>query len=128
MKQVTIFHIKQTVEDYFNLNIDINTRRREVVQARQIAQHFTLKLLGTKRRGGWIVDTTGKGSGYKRGLSLAYIGEMIGNKDHATVLHANKAINNLIETDKSFKLLMYDIEAKINCNDIENFCSNTAQL
>lgn len=55
------------------------TRKREVVQARQIA--MTLSKYMTK-------------------ASLQEIGNIIGQKDHATVLHAIKTIHNLIDTDK----------------------------
>ena len=44
--------------------------------------------------------------------SLATIGAQIGGKDHATVLHACKTVNNLIETDKRFKRYITDIEKR----------------
>ena len=45
--------------------------------------------------------------------SLAVIGNAIGNKDHATVLHACKTVNNLIETDKAFKQDLEEIEKRL---------------
>ena len=45
--------------------------------------------------------------------SLATIGLQIGGKDHATVLHACKTVNNLIETDKQFKNQIDEIEKKL---------------
>ena len=45
--------------------------------------------------------------------SLASIGAQIGGKDHATVLHACKTVNNLIETDKSFRMQIEEIEKKL---------------
>ena len=42
--------------------------------------------------------------------SLANIGIHCGNKDHATVLHACKTVNNLIDTDKQFRAFVNDIE------------------
>ena len=65
----------------------------EVVQARQIAMYFSKQL--TKS-------------------SLATIGAHCGGKDHATVLHACRTVNNLIETDKRFRVYISDIEKKIN--------------
>ena len=60
----------------------MKTRKREIVDLRQkamcLAKTFT-------------------------GASLATIGSKIGNKDHATVLHSCKTVNNLIDTDKSYK-------------------------
>ena len=40
---------------------------------------------------------------YGSDLSLSEIGEMVGEKDHATVLHAKKTINNLRDTSRAFK-------------------------
>jgi chromosomal replication initiator protein len=69
------------------------TRKREVVQARQIAMYFSKSL--TK-------------------ASLASIGAHCGGKDHATVLHACRTVNNLMETDKRFKIYIEEIEKKIS--------------
>jgi chromosomal replication initiator protein len=45
--------------------------------------------------------------------SLASIGSHIGGKDHATVLHACKTVNNLIDTDKHFRNQITEIEKKL---------------
>lgn len=46
--------------------------------------------------------------------SLENIGRRYGaGFDHATVLHANKNITNLIETDKKIKMIVDNIERKI---------------
>jgi len=45
--------------------------------------------------------------------SLATIGFHCGNKDHATVLHACRTVNNLMDTDKQFRGFVVDIEKKI---------------
>ncbi len=68
------------------------TRKREIVQARQLAMYFSKQL--TKS-------------------SLAHIGKHCGNKDHATVLHACKTVNNLSDTDKRFKGYISDIEKRL---------------
>ncbi|WP_430815571.1 chromosomal replication initiator protein DnaA [Carboxylicivirga sp. RSCT41] len=94
-KEISIDSISQTVCDYFGLDLDIlqsKTRKREIVQARQIAMFFSKGLTNS---------------------SLSTIGAKIGKKDHATVLHACKAINNLIETDKDFKGQIKEIEAQL---------------
>lgn len=94
-KEISIDSISQTVCDYFGLELDIlqsKTRKREIVQARQIAMFFSKGLTNS---------------------SLSTIGAKIGKKDHATVLHACKAINNLIETDKDFKGQIKEIEAQL---------------
>jgi chromosomal replication initiator protein len=46
--------------------------------------------------------------------SLAKIGAHCGGKDHATVLHACRTVNNLIDTDKQFKGYVYDLKKKIS--------------
>jgi len=45
--------------------------------------------------------------------SLARIGMYIGNRDHATVLHAAKTINNLCDTDKIIREKVADYEKQI---------------
>ncbi len=94
-RELSIDYIQKVVSDYFNIPIDLmqsKTRKREIVQARQISMFFCKNL--TKS-------------------SLAMIGSQIGGKDHATVLHACKTVNNLLETDKRFRLYIEEIEKKL---------------
>ncbi|MCB2195967.1 MAG: chromosomal replication initiator protein DnaA [Bacteroidetes bacterium] len=94
-KEISVDYIQKVVCDYFSLSPDLlqsKTRKREIVQARQIAMFFSKSL--TKS-------------------SLASIGAMIGGKDHATVLHACKTVNNLMDTDKRFKAQIESIEKKL---------------
>jgi chromosomal replication initiator protein len=94
-RELSIEYISKVVCDYFNLTVDslqAKTRKREIVQARQITMYFSKNM--TK-------------------YSLASIGSQIGNKDHATVLHACKTVNNLKETDKNFRLYVDEIEKKL---------------
>lgn len=64
----------------------VRNRKREVVEARQISM--------------WIINGKTK-------LSLESIGAYFENNghvfDHATVLHAIRTVNNLIETNKAFR-------------------------
>ena len=95
VKEITIDYIAKTVCDYFNLPVDslgIKTRKRETVQARQIAMYFSKSM--TKS-------------------SLATIGSQIGGKDHATVLHACRTVSNLKDTDKNFKFFLDEIENRL---------------
>ena len=95
-KEVSIDYIQKVVCDYFDLPIELlksKTRKREVVQARQIAMFFAKQM--TKS-------------------SLANIGRHCGGKDHATVLHACKTVNNLMETDKRFRGYVDDLQKKIS--------------
>ena len=94
-RELSVNYIQKVVCDYFNLPSDAissKTRKREIVQARQIAMYFAKSM--TK-------------------LSLATIGSQIGGKDHATVLHACKTVNNLIDTDRQFKGFIDEIEKKL---------------
>jgi chromosomal replication initiator protein len=93
-REVTIDYIQKVVCDYFNIPIDSiqsRTRKREIVQARQLTMYFAKKM--TKS-------------------SLAIIGLQCGNKDHATVLHACKTVANLAETDKQFRYWIDELEKK----------------
>ena len=94
-REITIDYIQKIVCDYYRIPIDLmqsKTRKREIVQARQVSMFFSKNM--TKS-------------------SLASIGAQIGGKDHATVLHACKTVNNLIDTDKHFRHQIAEIEKKI---------------
>jgi chromosomal replication initiator protein len=94
-REISIDYIQKVVCNYFNIGVEqlqSKTRKREIVQARQVAMFFSKSL--TKS-------------------SLATIGSQIGGKDHATVLHACKTVNNLIETDKRFRVQIDEIEKKL---------------
>jgi hypothetical protein len=71
-------------------HLKLKSRRREVVEKRQIAHYFTRQMYPKK--------------------SLALIGYNIGEKDHATVLHSCRTINNLINTQKKFNEEMNRLE------------------
>lgn len=94
-REISIDYIQKVVSDYFDMPIELmksKTRKREVVQARQIAMFYAKNM--TK-------------------ASLATIGAQCGGKDHATVLHAYRTVNNLIETDKQFRGYIADLDKKI---------------
>ena len=95
VKEVSVEYIINIVCDYFKISPEqmaLNTRKRQVVQARQIAMYLAKKYSNA---------------------SLASIGQQCGKKDHATVYHACKTIANQLETDKQFKVMFADIEKKI---------------
>ncbi|HMR16853.1 MAG TPA: chromosomal replication initiator protein DnaA, partial [Mariniflexile sp.] len=95
-REVSIDYIQKVVSDYFQMDIDTlqsKTRKRHIVQARQLAMFFAKKF--TK-------------------ASLASIGSQIGKRDHATVLHACKTVDNLTSTDKQFKKYVEDITKKLS--------------
>ena len=93
-REVSIDYIQKVVSDYFEMDVatlQSKTRKRHIVQARQLAMFFAKKF--TK-------------------ASLASIGSQIGKRDHATVLHACKTVENLAETDKQFRKYKEDLDKK----------------
>lgn len=96
--------IKKIVLDYFKLSAKEvfykgkGSRKRELVYARQIIAYF----LGRYTK-----------------LSLAKIGEEIGGYDHATILFAEKQINDLYDVDKDVRNDIEKIKIMIN-NKKEN--------
>ncbi len=90
--EISIDYIQKVVCDYFKIQVnDIfsSSRKRNIVQVRQTAMYFAKKYTE---------------------LSLAQIGAQCGNKDHATVLHACRTVENLKETDRHFKEQLEDID------------------
>ena len=94
-REVSIEYIQKVVSEYFQMDVNTlqsKTRRRHIVQARQLAMYFAKKY--TK-------------------ASLASIGNQIGKRDHATVLHACKTVDNLSFTDKQFRKYVEDLSQKL---------------
>ena len=89
---ITIDKVQKVVCDYFNITRDTllsKTRKRQIVQARQIAMYMSRSLIN---------------------CSLSTIGAEIGGKDLATVLHACTTVNELMSTYKTSKQYVTDIE------------------
>ena len=95
-REVSIDYIQKVVSEYFQMDVatlQSKTRKRHIVQARQLAMYFAKKF--TK-------------------ASLASIGSQIGKRDHATVLHACKTVDNLSFTDKQFRKYVEDLNQKLS--------------
>ncbi|NND72110.1 MAG: chromosomal replication initiator protein DnaA [Rhodothermales bacterium] len=93
---MSIDEIQVAVCDYFNLTVDLvcaKTRKREVVQARQIAMFFCKELTQN---------------------SLKTIGLHFGGRDHSTVIHANQSVMNQIETDPKYRQMIDEVRDKID--------------
>ena len=93
-RELSVDYILQAVSDYFHIDANLvlsNTRRREVVQVRQVAMYFAKHLTNASLKG---------------------IGVQLGKKDHATVLHACRTVNDLMATDRRFKLQIQELEGK----------------
>lgn len=94
-KTLSITDIQEKVCNYYKLSVNeiqTKSRKRDVVQARQIAMYLARKY--TKS-------------------SLTVIGEQIGNRDHATVLHAVKTVMDLCETDREIRESVSTIEKEL---------------
>lgn len=92
---LTIEEIQRIVCEYFGVEEDLvraKTRKREVVQARQVAMFFSKAF--TQH-------------------SLKTIGLHFGGRDHSTVIHANQSVQNQIETNPSFRDTVEEIRRKI---------------
>lgn len=84
-KNLSVAEIRDMVCDFYGVSLESllsESRKREIVQARQVAMYFAK--IKTKD-------------------SLTTIGTTIGKRNHATVLHACKTVQDLIDTDKSFR-------------------------
>lgn len=91
-KKITVQKIQETVSDFYNVKrelIQSASRKREIVQARQVTMFFIKK---------------------HTELSLSQIGIQVGNRNHATVLHACNTIRDLSEVDKGFRSDIEEIE------------------
>lgn len=91
-KQITLDKIQDVVSSYFKIDIKeihSKSRKREIVQARQVTMFLSKKYTDH---------------------SYTHIGTMVGKRDHATVLHACKTIQDNLDIDKGFRLTMKDIE------------------
>lgn len=94
-KELSIEQILETVCQYLKVDqrmVSSKSRKREFAQARQISMFLSKKLTDQ---------------------SFSRIGQIIGKKDHATVLYACKTIKGLIEMDKDLRLQVDDIEKQL---------------
>jgi len=91
-KAITPEKIQNTVSNYFKVELkDIHSksRKQEIAKARQITMFLCKK---------------------HTNYSYAHIGSIIGKRDHATVLHACRTVQDQIDIDKSFRSTMNDLE------------------
>lgn len=94
-KVITIELITKAVAAYYRLAIgDIKgkTRKKEVALARHVAMYMSHKILKK---------------------TLEEIGEFFENRDHSTVIHGIKKIQNLIKEDSKLSQNIYEIESRL---------------
>lgn len=95
-KELTIEDIVHSTCEYYHVkdeNIYTTSRKRDIVLARQVSMYLAHKLLPN--------------------MSLARIGQCIGSKDHSTVLHACRTIEEQLEVNKVMEAAIDEIEEKI---------------
>lgn len=88
-------YIITVVGKYFDIDYRYyltNSRKRELAYARQISMYFIKKFTQ---------------------LPLELIGKKFSDKNHATVLHSIKTINNLMQIDKEVRKQIYDLDKVI---------------
>jgi chromosomal replication initiator protein len=94
-REITIDTIQKMVCDYFDVPYDKllqKTRKREIVQARQITMFLSKAF--TKN-------------------SLKTIGEHFGGRDHTTVIHSCQTVKDLMDTDNLFKESVLELQHKV---------------
>nr|WP_294901280.1 chromosomal replication initiator protein DnaA [uncultured Pedobacter sp.] len=94
-KEISMEYIQKLVCEYFEVPIEMvksKTRKREIVQARQISMYLAKSHTKT---------------------SLKSIGAFFGGRDHSTVIYACQTVEDLIDTDKKFKAYVQDIQKKL---------------
>jgi chromosomal replication initiator protein len=91
-KPLTVDDILETVCNHFNVsqqNVFSKSRKRDYVQVRQISMYFAQKY--TK-------------------MPASRIGQLIGNRDHSTVIHSCSTIERRLKVDKAFSDELASIE------------------
>ncbi len=94
-KEITIDIIQKMVCEYFDVPYEKllqKTRKREIVQARQITMFLAKSF--TKN-------------------SLKTIGEHFGGRDHTTVIHSCQTVKDLMDTDGLFKENVMELTQKV---------------
>jgi chromosomal replication initiator protein len=94
-KEITIDAIQKMVCEYYDVPYDKllqKTRKREIVQARQITMFLSKAF--TKN-------------------SLKTIGEHFGGRDHTTVIHSCQTVKDLMDTDSIFKESVMELQQKV---------------
>lgn len=84
-KEVSVENIKQLVAAHFNVPVEklhSKTRLREVVMARQLSMYLAKNYTNS---------------------SLKTIGDSFGGRDHSTVIHSLKTVQDIMDTDTLFK-------------------------
>jgi hypothetical protein len=96
-----INYIIKIVGNYYDMDDNYcytKYRKREIVFSRQVAMYLIMK--------------------YSKKITLEKIGSKFGNKNHATVLHAKKIVQGMIDTYANVKKQIEEIENIVKLNYI----------
>lgn len=94
-KEITIDNIQKMVCEYYDITYDklqAKTRKREIVQARQISMFLAKQY--TKN-------------------SLKTIGDHFGGRDHTTVIHSCQTVKDLMDTDPLIREQVKELQQKV---------------
>ena len=95
IKIITAEMIMQSVSDYYNVTLGEMigpTRKREITIPRQVAIYLTREMTG---------------------MSLPQIGSVFGGRDHTTIMHSCKVMENTVREDPGMKSLVNSIKRQI---------------
>jgi chromosomal replication initiator protein len=96
--EISVEFIQKIVAAYYNIPVEKlreKTRKKLIVTARKLSMYLA-KQLSNK--------------------SLVVIGEYFGGRDHSTVIHACKSIEEMLDSDDRFKNVVGDLTKKIQVN------------
>lgn len=98
--EVGIDYIQKTVSEYFKVEVESlkdKIRKKEIVIARQVAMYFAKEYTNH---------------------SLKAIGYHFGGRDHSTVIHAVQSVNDMMDTNASFKTSVEELRKKLKMKAI----------
>ncbi len=94
--EIDVDYIQKKVSDFFEVEIDqlkAKTRKRHIVVARQVAMYLTKEYTD---------------------MPLKTIGKSFGGRDHSTIIHAIRTVQNMMETDTKFYAKIQELQNSIN--------------
>lgn len=97
LRTVTIEAIQKTVAEYFGLNISdlVGTRRpKNIADSRMIAMYLSRKMTGHSHQ---------------------EIGAAFGGRNHSTVIHAVKQVEDMALSSEDFKRTLNSLQRKLSC-------------
>jgi chromosomal replication initiator protein len=97
--EISVEFIQKIVASYYNIPVEKlreKTRKKLIVTARKLSMYLA-KQLSDK--------------------SLSVIGDYFGGRDHSTVIHAVRSIEEMLDSDDRFKNVVADLTKKIQNNN-----------